>query len=69
MIGDVLLHAQRALSYPQIRLLADPSNVLLSDLIVPPRRRFWGIETGGATPTFLAAWAARRQQTIGGGVL
>jgi hypothetical protein len=66
-ISDPMIWS-RALSPSEIRLLADPSNVMLSGLIVPPRRRFWGIETGGATPTFKAAWARNRNILIGGGV-
>jgi len=39
-LSDVLIH-NRALSPAEIQQLADPSNVMLSGLILPPKRRIW----------------------------
>jgi hypothetical protein len=43
-VSDFLCH-RRALSPSEIQQLADPSNVMLSGLIVPPRRVLWPVAT------------------------
>lgn len=45
---DVLYYPNRHLSDAEIAALADPSNVMLSGLILPPRRRLFNI--GAAAP-------------------
>jgi hypothetical protein len=42
----------RAISPSEIQQLADPSNVMLSGLILPPTRRLWGVG-GGIAPVAL----------------
>lgn len=66
-ISDPLIFA-RFVSDPEIMMISDPSNVMLSGLILPPRRKWWPV-VSGAAPTFKAAWATKRRQTIGGGVI
>ena len=61
IIGDPLIHS-RHLSSPEIQQLADPSNALLSGLILPPRRRWWPV-VSAPTP------ATSRNIIIGGGVI
>ena len=39
----------RVLSLAEIRQLADPSNVMLSGLILPPRRRLFAAGVAGGT--------------------
>jgi hypothetical protein len=59
-IADPTLH-NRALSLPEIQQLADPSNVMLSGLILPPRRKWWAVPSG--TPaTFKSYWANQATQ-------
>jgi hypothetical protein len=60
-LADVLVY-HRALSPVEIRQLADPSNVMLSGLILPPKRRLWAVSLGGVTPAY-------RNLIVGGGVL
>jgi hypothetical protein len=60
-VGDVLLY-KRALSVGEIQELHDPSNAMLSGLILPPRRRLWAV-SGGAPPV------TTRNYILGGGVL
>lgn len=68
-VADPLIY-NRALSPAEIQQLADPSNVMLSGLILPPRRRVFAAAVGGGeTPTFKPAWAFRRQRAIGAGVM
>jgi hypothetical protein len=68
LFGDVAIW-NRILSPAEIQQLADPSNVMLSGLLLPPRRRLWAV-SGGAPPAgFKAAWAARNRRIIGGGVI
>jgi len=64
-----ILKFNRALAPAEIQQLADPSNVLLSGLIQPPRRRLFAVSGGVTPPAFKAAWAIRRHQTIGSGVI
>jgi hypothetical protein len=64
---DVLFH-NRVLSPSEISALADPSNVMLSGLILPPRRRLWAVSGGGTPAAFKAAWARNSNNLIGGGV-
>ena len=45
----------RALSASEISALAVPSNVMLSGLILPPRRRLFAVTSGGGTKTGTAA--------------
>lgn len=59
-LSDPLLYS-RALSPAEISMLADPSNVMLSGLILPPRRRLWAVSGGAPAVT-------RRNLIIGGGV-
>ncbi len=55
-ISDVLLY-DRALSPSEIQQLADPSNVMLSGLIVPAQRKVWSV--AAAPPSgFIPAYAA-----------
>jgi len=54
----------RALSLPEIQQLADPSNMMLSGLILPPRRKWWPVVSSGFKP----AWARNCNHLIGGGV-
>ena len=61
-ISDLVLH-NRALSAAEIQQLADPSNVMLSGLVLPPRRRLFAVT--GAPPAFKPAWAQRRNRLIG----
>ena len=42
----------RILSTSEISALADPSNVMLSGLLVPPRRRLWAVSGGGGGTAF-----------------
>jgi hypothetical protein len=61
----------RALSAAEISALADPSNVMLSGLILPPRRRLWAV-SGGAPPAtnyLLTLRAANKRGNKMGGVL
>jgi hypothetical protein len=58
---------RRCLSPAEIQQLADPSNVMLSGLILPPRRKLWAV-SGGAPPAFKAFWARGKNTLIGGGV-
>jgi hypothetical protein len=48
----------RALCQPEISALADPSNVMLSGLILPPRRRVFAASTGNRRRRLLIAGAA-----------
>jgi hypothetical protein len=45
-VSDLLLY-NRNLSLAEIQQLADPSNTLLSGLILPPRRKLWPVATSG----------------------
>jgi len=47
-------------SLSEIQQLADPSNVMLSGLVLPPRRRLWGITS--APPV------TRPAHILGGGI-
>lgn len=53
LISDPLIFS-RALSPSEIQRYADPSNVMLSGLILPPRRKLWGVPSGGAGTTINA---------------
>lgn len=48
--GDVCVW-NRALSLSEIQQLADPSNVMLSGLVLPPRRKLWPVATSGTYST------------------
>jgi hypothetical protein len=52
----------RVLSPSEIKQLADPSNVMLSGLILPPRRRLWAVSAGTA---FKPWWARHCNNLIG----
>lgn len=67
-ISDMLIY-NRALSTAEIQQLADPSNAMLSGLILPPKRRVWAAVTGAPPAAFKAYWATRRQTVIGAGVI
>jgi hypothetical protein len=58
----------RALSSSEIAQIADPSNVMLSGLILPPRRRLWAVPAA-APAGFKAAWLNKQNRVIGGGVI
>lgn len=66
VVADALISA-RCLSVSEIRQLADPSNVMLSGLILPPRRRVFA-SAGAAPAAFKPYWANRRSILLGGGV-
>lgn len=59
-LTDPLIY-NRVLSLPEIQQLADPSNVMLSGLILPPKRKLWPVVS--ATP---AAGNRRRRFLIAG---
>lgn len=65
-IGDVsdALVCSRALSPAEIAALADPSNVMLSGLILPPRRRMWGSVV--AATTIRRPWQQRYHRRMTG---
>lgn len=66
-IADPMIH-NRLLSTAELQQLADPSNVMLSGLVLPPRRRLWAVTGGAVTPSWI--WARQQQaQVIGGGAL
>ena len=48
----------RALSPSEIQQLADPSNVLLSGLILPPVRRLWSVSSGAVFTEPMDRWVA-----------
>jgi len=48
-LADPLIY-NRVLSPSEIQQLADPSNVMLSGLILPPKRRLWAVTGGGGGP-------------------
>ena len=54
-ISDVMLW-KRVLSGTEAAILADPSNALLSGLLLPPKRRYWAIPTPAATGVQLGPW-------------
>jgi hypothetical protein len=58
-MADATIHT-RVLSLAEISALADPSNAMLSGLIVPPRRRFWAIPAAGGT-----AWSQTINESLG----
>ncbi len=60
-LADPIIYS-RALSGTERMQLADPSNGMLSGLILPPRRKLWGIPA--AAPV-----SSSRNLVIGGGVL
>jgi hypothetical protein len=60
-VYDPMFWANRALSPSEIQQLADPSNTLLSGLIVPPRRVLWPV-AGTAPAAFKAFWANQATQ-------
>jgi hypothetical protein len=57
-VADAMAYA-RCLSSPEIQFLADPSNVMLSGLIKPPRRKWWPVVAGGTPAAFKAYWAGQ----------
>ena len=64
IIADVMVW-NRALSTPEIQQLADPSNVMLSGLILPPKRRIFKATAG---PAFKPYWAQHSNNLIGAGI-
>jgi hypothetical protein len=60
-MSDILFHS-RLLSPAEIQILANPSDPMLGGLILPPKRRLWGVSLGGVTPAY-------RNLILGGGVL
>jgi hypothetical protein len=59
--ADLCIH-NRPLSPAEIAILANRSDPMLSGLILPPKRRLWGVSLGGVTPAY-------RNLILGGGVL
>ena len=69
IIGDPMIW-KRCLSLCEIQQLADPSNVMLSGLILPPVRKWWPVTSGGAPTASTWLWARQHNsQVIGGGAL
>ena len=62
--SDFIIY-NRALSTIEIQQLADPSNVMLSGLILPPKRRIF---TTTAGPAFKPFWARHSNNLIGAGI-
>jgi len=62
--ADPLIY-NRVLSPAEIQQLADPSNAMLSGLILPPRRKWWPVVSA---PAFKPAWALKSNNLIGSGV-
>lgn len=58
-LSDFIAH-NRILSIAEISELADPSNALLSGLILPPRRKWW--PAAAAPAAFKAFWANQATQ-------
>ena len=52
-VKDFMLWEDRALTLPEIQQLADPSNVMLSGLIRPPKRKYYPIVYNTSTAHFL----------------
>jgi len=48
IITDACVY-NRTLSLPEIQQLADPSNVMLSGLILPPQRKWWPVVSGATS--------------------
>lgn len=63
LLGNILIY-KRNISQPEITQLADPSNVMLSGMLLPPRRRLWAVSSGAAPPSF-----AGRSRILGGGIV
>jgi hypothetical protein len=61
LVSDPLIH-NRPLSAAEIAILANRSDPMLGGLILPPKRRLWGVSLGGVTPAY-------RNLILGGGVL
>lgn len=59
--SDPLIH-NRALTASEIQKIADPSNVMLSGLLLPPRRKWWPVVV--SSPVL-----SHRNLVLGGGVL
>jgi hypothetical protein len=66
-ISDYLIF-NRCLFDVEIQSLADPSNTMLSGLILPDRLKFWPAVVTGGAPAFNPAWARRCNNLIGGGI-
>jgi len=64
-LSDPLIFA-RGLSAPEIAALADPSNVMLSGLVVPSRRRMWAVPSGAPPAGIPWVYAHRRGARIVG---
>lgn len=65
-ITDPLLHG-RVLSTAEIQQLADPSNTMLSGLVLPPKRRIWAVVVGGTPATTIRwPWQQRRHRRMAG---
>lgn len=62
-LSDVLFY-NRGISSSEIQQLADPSNVMLSGLILPPRRTWWPVATA-STPTTLDPHAVATGWSLG----
>jgi hypothetical protein len=59
-IADVLIHT-RALTLPEIQILANRSDPMLGGLILPPRRKFWTIK-----PSIISTTPTRRYYIVKG---
>ncbi len=62
VMADVVIAARKSTA-SEISALANPSNVMLSGLILPPARRLWAAVTAGPGPSFNAGrYVQRRRQ-------
>lgn len=66
-LTDQLIHDGRAISTSEIQQLANPSNTMLSGLVLPPKRRLWAAVVGGAPATTIRwPWQYRRHRRMAG---
>ena len=63
-----MLH-NRYLSDGELDDIADPSNVLLSGLIEPPRRKWWPVVAAGPSSALLLLRAGNKRGNKMGGTL
>jgi hypothetical protein len=64
-ISDGIIH-KRILSPAEIQQLADPSNVMLSGLILPPRRRVFASAGAAPATTIIWPWQQRHHRRVSG---
>lgn len=68
IVADPMLH-NRYLSDGELDDIADPSNVLLSGLIEPPRRKWWPVVAAGPSSALLLLRAGNKRGNKMGGTL